>query len=251
MSSKWTELNTASDLVAEYAPQIKGKTILTTGVTPGSIGAAFVEALAAASPSLLILAGRSADKLDAEAANIQKAAGKDGVKTRNLVIDLLSLESVREAAAEVNGWDDVPHIDVVVNCAGIMAVDYKLTKEGFESQFAANHLSHFLLTNLLMDKILASEAPRVVNVTSDGHRLHPIRWADINFDVSASLSFLTQIYTHMKVSNRRIFHREAPSTTSGQRTASPSPQTCSWPSISQRPSATAVSRPLVCTPASS
>lgn len=193
MSSKWTELNTASDLVAEYAPLIKGKTILTTGVTPGSIGAAFVEALAAASPALLILAGRSAANLEKEAANIAKAAADASaeVKTRNVVVDLLSLGSVRKAAAEVNSWEDVPHIDVVVNCAGIMGTPYKLTEDGFESQFAANHLSHFLLTNLLMDKILASPAPRVVNVSSNGHRCQAIRFEDINFDVSNFLASKT------------------------------------------------------------
>lgn len=185
MSPTWTLENTASDLATEYAPLIKGKTILTTGVTPGSIGAAFVEALASsASPALLILAGRTPSKLEAEAAKISTI--NSSVKTKNLVIDLLSLESVRAAAGEVNGWADVPNVDVVVNCAGIMAVPHAVSKEGFESQFAANHLSHFLLTNLIMDKILASEAPRVVNVTSDGHRLHAMRWADVNFEVSLS-----------------------------------------------------------------
>jgi NAD(P)-dependent dehydrogenase (short-subunit alcohol dehydrogenase family) len=187
MSSKWTPLNTASDLVAEYKPLIKGKTILTTGVTPGSIGAAFVEALAAASPSLLILAGRSTANLEKEAANVAQAAADASagpVQTRNVVVDLLSLSSVRKAADEVNSWDDVPQIDVVVNCAGIMGSPFKLTEDGYESQFAANHLSHFLLTNLLMDKILAAPAPRVINVASNGHRVHPIRLDDVNFGVS-------------------------------------------------------------------
>lgn len=187
MSPTWTELNTASDLAAEYAPIIKGKTILTTGVTPGSIGAAFVEALAAvAEPSLLILAGRTPAKLEAEVAKISEKNAT--VKTKTVVVDLLSLDSVRAAAADVNGWTDVPHIDVVVNCAGIMAVPYTLSKDGFESQFAANHLSHFLLTNLIMDKILASVEPRIINVSSNGHRLSPVRWADLNFQVSLPVS---------------------------------------------------------------
>lgn len=184
MSPAWTELNTAADLVAEYAPLIKGKTILTTGVTPGSIGASFVEALAAASPALLILAGRTPSKLDAEAAAV--AEKNPSVKTKTVVVDLLSLDSVRAAAAEVNGWSDVPAIDVLVNCAGIMAVPYAKSADGYESQFAANHLAHFLLTNLLMPKILAAPAPRVVNVSSSGHRLHPIRFADANWQDGAT-----------------------------------------------------------------
>jgi NAD(P)-dependent dehydrogenase (short-subunit alcohol dehydrogenase family) len=174
----------ASELVAHYAQSVKGKTILTTGVTPGSIGAAYVEALAGASPALLILVGRSVDKLEKEAAVI--ASEHPEIPTRNLVADLGSFESVRKAAAEVNSWKDVEKIDIVMNSAGIMATPYRLSVDGYESQFATNHLGHFLLTNLIMDKILASDAPRVVNFTSDGHRLGFMRWADLNFDVSYS-----------------------------------------------------------------
>jgi NAD(P)-dependent dehydrogenase (short-subunit alcohol dehydrogenase family) len=53
-----------------------------------------------------------------------------------------------------------------VNNAGIMAVPYRLTEDGFESQFRTNHLGHFLFTNLIMDKILASKAPRTVQISS-------------------------------------------------------------------------------------
>ncbi|KEY64662.1 hypothetical protein S7711_02862 [Stachybotrys chartarum IBT 7711] len=180
MSSPYSPDNTAADLVKDYAPIIKGKTILTTGVTPGSIGAAYVEAVAAAPPALLILVGRSEAKLTQEAENIQSK--HTSVPVRTVIADLLDLTSIRKAAEEINGWSDVPKIDVVMNCAGIMATPYGLSKDGFETQFAANHLSHFLLTNLLMEKILKAESPRVVNVASDGHRLGPIRWGDINFD---------------------------------------------------------------------
>jgi NAD(P)-dependent dehydrogenase (short-subunit alcohol dehydrogenase family) len=182
--SPYTELNTAADLVADYASIIKGKTILTTGTTPGSVGAAYVEALAAASPALLILVGRSPEKLEKEAAIIKEQHAD--VPTRTVIADLMSLKSVRRAAEEINSWDDVLNIDVVMNCAGIMGTPYSLTEDGYESQFASNHLAHFLLTNLIMDKVLASDAPRVVNVTSDGHRMSHVRWADVNFDVSSS-----------------------------------------------------------------
>ncbi|KAM5343109.1 hypothetical protein ACJ41O_014075 [Fusarium nematophilum] len=167
------------DLIASYAPLIKGKTILTTGVTPGGLGATFVSATAAASPALLILAGRNAPKLDEISDAIQSA--HPNVKTRKLVVDLSSMDSVRNAAREVNGWADVPKIDVVVNNAGLMAIPFALTVDGFETQFAAGHLGHFLLTNLLMDKILASEAPRVINVSSNGHSLGAVRFRDPHF----------------------------------------------------------------------
>lgn len=180
------ERSHASELVTCYASSIKGKIILTTGVTPGSIGASYVEALAAASPALLILVGRNSSKLEKEATIIE--AEHPEVLTRNLVVDLASFDSVCKAAQELNSWNDVKKIDVVMNSAGIMAHPYSLSPDGYESHFAANHLGHFLFTNLIMDKILASEAPRVVNVASDGHRLGFMRWEDLNFDVRCQLS---------------------------------------------------------------
>ncbi|KAH6885734.1 hypothetical protein B0T10DRAFT_608183 [Thelonectria olida] len=177
--AKYNEKTSIHELVSDYAPKIKGKTILTTGVTPNSLGHVFVEAIAAASPRLLILAGRSAAKLEQTTQSI--VAAHPGTQTRSLVVDLSSLASVRRAAEEVNSWADVPNIDVVVNNAGVMGVDFALTRDGFETQFAASHVGHFLLTNSIMEKILASDSPRIVNVSSDGHRLGPLRWADPHF----------------------------------------------------------------------
>ncbi|KAG5769682.1 hypothetical protein H9Q69_002812 [Fusarium xylarioides] len=170
---------TTNDLVNEYAGIIKGKTILTTGVTPNSLGATFILETASKSPSLLILAGRNASKLQEMSEAITKT--NPSVKTRSLVVDLGSLASVRKAAEEVNSWSDVPSIDVVVNNAGVMAIPYTKSVDGYEMQFAICHLGHFLLTNLIMDKILASDSPRVVNISSNGHSLGPVRFADLHF----------------------------------------------------------------------
>ncbi|KAK1979461.1 WW domain-containing oxidoreductase [Colletotrichum cereale] len=179
MSSQYDAKATASGLVNDLASEIKGKVVLTTGVSPGGLGANFVEAIAKASPSLLILAARSPAKAEKTAEKI-KAANPD-VKTKVLELDLGSLAAVRKAAETVLSWEDLPVIDVLVNNAGIMAVDYKLTPDGYESHFATNHLAHFLFTNLIIDKVLASSAPRIVNVSSDGHRLGHVRWDDYNF----------------------------------------------------------------------
>ncbi|SPJ72826.1 related to oxidoreductase [Fusarium torulosum] len=177
--AKHSPKTTVHQLAREYASIIKEKTILTTGVSPGGLGALFVEAIAVAEPELAILAGRSIDKLQQTADHL--AAKFPNLKTRLLTLDLSSLKSVRSAAEQVNDWADVPNIDVLVNNAGIMATDFKLTRDGFESQFASNHLGHFLFTNLIIDKILCSEAPRVVSVSSNGHRLGAIRWGDPHF----------------------------------------------------------------------
>lgn len=175
--------NTTADVVVrDLASQITGKVVLTTGVSPGGLGAFFVQQIAAANPALLILAGRNPSKTKATADALAKANPK--VKTRILQLDLDSLKKVRKAAAEVNSWANVPAIDVLVNNAAIMACDYGKTEDGIEQQFAVGHIGPFLFTNLIMKKILAAKAPRVVNVSSDGHRLSAIRWPDIGFSVS-------------------------------------------------------------------
>lgn len=178
--------STADILVKDYANEIKGKVILTTGVSPNGLGAFFVEHIAAADPKLVILAGRNLAKIQATADAVSKA--KPNVQTRTLQLDLESINQIKEACSTVNGWADVPYIDILVNNAGIMACPYAKTEDGLERQFATSHVGPFLFTNLIMKKILASNTPRIVNVSSDGHRLSAIRWGDIGFAVSPDRS---------------------------------------------------------------
>ena len=182
MTHAYSPTITASELANRLGSQIKGKVILTTGASPSTLGSSFVHSIATASPSLLILAGRNATKLEKVASKISEANPQ--VQIRVLELELSSLAAVRDSAAKINAWIDVPHIDVLMNNAGVMAIDFKLSPEGVESQFATNRLGHFLFANLLMDKILAASEPRIVNVSSDGHRLSPMRWGDYNFEVS-------------------------------------------------------------------
>lgn len=205
MASKYNTNTTADELVKDYASDIKNKIILTTGVAPGGLGAAFVESIGKGQPSLLILTGRTVEKAQKTADTI--AAANPNVKVRILKLDLSSFASVREAADAVNAWADVPHIDVLVNNAGLMATPYSLTKDGFESQFGTNHLGHFLFTNLIMDKILAAKSPRVVNITSDGHRLNPIRWADYNFSVSNPILPSPHMISYRCVQNGETYNK--------------------------------------------
>ena len=179
MAHTYSAATSAEEIVKDLSNEVKGKVILTTGASPASLGVTFLQAVASAQPALLILAGRDVAKLQ-QAADLIHATCPQ-VPTRLLELDLASLAAVRKSAAELNSWTDVSHLDVVVNNAGIMATDYKLSADGFESQLATNHLGHFLFTNIILAKILASGSPRVVNISSDGHRLSPIRWADYNF----------------------------------------------------------------------
>lgn len=179
MAKQYHTQTTADVVVRELSGEIANKVVLTTGVSPGGLGAFFNQHIAPAKPALLILAGRNPSKNQETAESLSK--DHPDVPVRTLRLDLESLQQVRQAAATVNGWSDVPHIDVLVNNAGIMACDYAKTEDGLERQFATSHVGPFLFTNLIMQKILASKLPRIVNVSSDGHRLSQIRWPDIGF----------------------------------------------------------------------
>ena len=95
------------------------------------------------------------------------------VDYRSLQVDLSSQQSVRDAAAKVLSWSDVPTLDVIVNNAAIFAFPERtLSEDGIELHFATNHIGHFLFTSLLMPKLIAAAqgsekgATRIVNVTS-------------------------------------------------------------------------------------
>lgn len=182
--SSFNRETTADEVASICASVIQNKVILITGASPKSLGAEFAITVAKQAPALIILAGRSASKNEQTAADIHKVA--PNVLTRFLELDLTSRAKIREAASEVNGYTDVDHIDVLVNNAGIMAGPYKETADGIESQFGTNHLGHFLFTNLIMNKLVSadgSKPSRVVNVSSEGYQLSPIRFQDWNFEV--------------------------------------------------------------------
>lgn len=140
--------------------------------------------IASQSPALLILASRTQSKLDAVAKTVK--TDYPGVDVRTVLLDLMSQDAVKRAAEEVCKM--TPSIDVVINNAGIMTPRKKLTTEGIEAQFGANHIGHFLFTNMLLSLLKASAkstspgSTRVVNLTSLGHRLSPIRFHDYNFE---------------------------------------------------------------------
>jgi NAD(P)-dependent dehydrogenase (short-subunit alcohol dehydrogenase family) len=114
-----------------------------------------------------------------------------------VICDLSSLNSVREAAALIN--NAVDHIDVLINNAGIVASSRELSADGFELMFATNHLGPFLLTNLLLPKLIAAPQGRIVNVASAAHGfVRKIRFDDLNYAKGFS-TFGT--YGHSKLCN--------------------------------------------------
>lgn len=103
------------------------------------------------------------------------------IKVDFVPVTLDDLDSVRAAAATING--KISKLDFLINNAGIMAIEkYTVSKQGIEIQFATNHIGHFLFTKLLFPKILAAgPGAKIVNVTSLGHKIGPVRFDDYNF----------------------------------------------------------------------
>lgn len=160
--------------------------MIITGVSPSSIGASTALAIASQGPAALILATRTASKLDAVAEEIQQKY--PSVTVHKVPIDLASLDSVKAAAAQIDSLVD--HVDVLINNAGIcnLARDALQTPGDtvVDLQFFTNHLGPFFFTYLLLPKLrvagkssdASDGATRVINVSSHGHRLSPVRFYD-------------------------------------------------------------------------
>lgn len=168
-------------IVNDFSSQVKGRTFLITGPSEGGIGAETAISLSHASPSTIVLLGRSLPKIQPTIDAIKTIDSAVNVKFFPVSLD--SLASVRSAAHTILNDTTVPKIDVVINNAAIMACPFGTTTDGYEQQFATNHLSHFLLVNLLMPKILAAgPGATIVNVSSIGHLFRGINWESIDFD---------------------------------------------------------------------
>lgn len=115
----------------------------------------------------VVLAARDKAKGEAALADIRSTV-KDA-RLGLLELDLSSLDSVRRAATAF--LEAHRRLDVLINNAGLILGDRRETEDGFESTFGINHLGHFLLTNLLLERLKASAPSRVVNVASDAHRV--------------------------------------------------------------------------------
>ena len=164
--------STTDDVLAGV--DLTGKTILVTGAS-GGLGEETARALAARGAGVTI-AARSQDKLDAAAARIGKGTGRT-VETGLLALD--RPESVRTFAETWMAGHD--QLNVLINNAGVMACPLSRTREGWEMQFATNHLGHFLLTNLLLPALKKGAPGRVVNLSSAAHLYATVDLEDPNF----------------------------------------------------------------------
>ncbi len=164
MPDKWT----AADI-----PDQSGKSAVVTGSNIG-LGLATARELARAGAKV-IMAVRNLQKGESARSEIRAAVPDADVTVSQL--DLADLASVREFAERLVGQQD--RLDLLINNAGVMAPPRRTTADGFESQFGTNHLGHFALTGLVLGHLLKAPEPRVVTVSSPGHRIGKIDFDDL------------------------------------------------------------------------
>ena len=141
-------------------PDQSGRTAVITGANTG-LGFETAKALADKG-ARVVLAVRDTDKG-------RQAAARIGGDVTVQELDLTSLASIRAASEELHTTFE--SLDLLINNAGVMTTPKATTKDGFELQFGTNHLGHFALTGLLLDRLLDVDGARIVTVSSNGHKM--------------------------------------------------------------------------------
>jgi NAD(P)-dependent dehydrogenase (short-subunit alcohol dehydrogenase family) len=152
---------------------LSGRTCLVTGATSG-IGLETALGLARRGARVLCV-GRNEAKGENAVADIVRRSGNDAVEL--LLADLSSQAQIRALAAEVESR--APALHLLVNNAGLVNLRREITSDGLEATFAVNHLAYFLLTRLLLERLVASAPARIVNVASDAQRFGSLDFDDL------------------------------------------------------------------------
>jgi NAD(P)-dependent dehydrogenase (short-subunit alcohol dehydrogenase family) len=181
--TRWTEAD---------VPGQSGRTAVVTGANSG-IGFEAARVLAQRGASVVLACRDVARGADAAA---RITASAPGAAITVVALDLASLASVRVTAQEIGARHD--RLDLLINNAGVMMTPYATTADGFELQFGTNHLGHFALTGLLLDRLLPVDGSRVVTVASNVHRV-----GRVNFDDLASRHRYRRVraYAQSKLAN--------------------------------------------------
>lgn len=157
---------------------LSGKTVVVTGATSG-IGSALAEALARGGAHVIGV-GRSEERCAQSLAHLRQLANGNGADF--CMADLASLAQVRQLAKDIRlklAAQGKTSLDALVNNAGTFTYWLTITPEGFEKQWAVNHLAPFLLTHELLPLLQAAPIARVVTVSSGSHYNTRLRWEDI------------------------------------------------------------------------
>ncbi|KAF7230794.1 retinol dehydrogenase 14b [Nothobranchius furzeri] len=171
-----------------------GKTVIVTGANSG-IGKALAGELLKLH-ARVIMACRDLRSAEDAARDIRREARSDQGEVVVKHLDLASLRSVRKFCEEVNKEES--RVDVLINNAGIYQCPYSKTEDGFEIQLGVNHLGHFLLTHLLLDRLKASAPSRIIVVSSKLYKYGHINFDDLNSERSYNKAFC---YSQSKLAN--------------------------------------------------
>ena len=161
---------------SDQIPSQNGKTAVVTGANSG-LGFSISRALVLKGAKV-IMACRSLERGE-EARLIMMAEGAI-VEPEVWHLDLANLESVRQFARKFS--ESGNSLDLLINNAGLMAIPYHRTADGFEMQFGVNHLGHFALTALLWPYLSTAGQARVVQVSSLAHYMGKIRFEDLHWE---------------------------------------------------------------------
>ncbi|KAK5881079.1 hypothetical protein CesoFtcFv8_021928 [Champsocephalus esox] len=178
---------------------LTGKTVVITGANTG-IGKETARDLAKRG-GRIIMGCRDMEKCETAAKEIRGNTLNPHVYACQL--DLASMKSIREFAEKIKQKEQ--RVDVLINNAGVMRCPEGKTEDGFDMQFGVNHLGHFLLTNLLLDKLKESAPSRVINLASLAHIVGKMDFEDLHWEKK---KFDTkQAYCQSKLANV-LFTRE-------------------------------------------
>ncbi|MFO7853304.1 MAG: oxidoreductase [Bacteroidota bacterium] len=175
-------------------PDLSGKIVIVTGGNSG-LGFESVRAFAEKGAEV-ILASRSKSRgKEAKAAILNELPD---AKIKVMWLDLVDLECVKAFSEEFKKKYD--RLDILMNNAGVMTTPYFKTKDDFEGQMGTNHLGHFALTGRLMDLIKSTKGARVVNVSSNAHKVGRIDFDNLLFEEGKAYSPM-KAYGRSKLAN--------------------------------------------------
>lgn len=184
------------------ANRIDGKVVIVTGASAG-IGIETAQELAKRGGKV-IMACRDVQKGEKVMQEIKEKV--KNAKISVMQMDLASFASIRQFVKEFE--QNETQLDILINNAAVMLCPFSKTEDGFEQHFQVNYLGHFLLTNLLMDKLKAAPSARIINVSALAHKAVTLQLDDMNQEknyvgrVAYGHSKLAQILSTKELSKR-------------------------------------------------
>lgn len=154
---------------------MKGKICVITGTTSG-VGYQAAIRLARAGAKIVTIV-RSKEKAEKLCTEIRALSAPE---PDYYIADFANLSELRKATEAI--LEKYPHIDVLVNNAGVHMTTRQLTVDGYETAFAVNHLASFLVTSLLLKRMVESAPSRIIQVNSEGHRFNGLKIDDLNWE---------------------------------------------------------------------